>query len=540
MQAKMMATYGDTHSVKAMARMPMLRRQSVPWGILSVCITLCRVGLSAAQAIDISGIVVDNATSAPIAGALLKLVEVPSVRDTTDAAGRFTLVGETTGLRQNQVSRAVHGSVRIEANWLTISGMGHAGVVSVDVFDCRGARLLGGRQVARANEALVFTGLGNARELHLVRIRAGDKEQVVTCPGAGARSSEITFVAAASATALGKEAAASAAYTIEIEKAGYQTKSVSSATATGSIGTIAMSALTGIRWLSGACCSPTQDFGTWRGSRVLIAGIWADVGENQRHPEWVLDRFSGWNECMEIAPGMIVKDAGESLAAAGRGAYLDRWRQAMGTVRSRWGSKKTIFIRPAHEMNGYWYPWSIHPGEAEDFKKAWRLYYQVIQDSLVRMGKDAKVTFCTNGESIKELGSKLSEYWPGDEYVDVYGTDYYDRYPSTLTEAEWEALANKVDALGNPRGIYQHIEFARAHGKPFALPEWGTDFTSTVDNPVFIKKMHELMVSISGPQPGVAGPGQLLYEVYYNTEKSVLYPSANVPQAAAMYRSLFH
>jgi hypothetical protein len=68
-------------------------------------------------------------------------------------------------------------------------------------------------------------------------------------------------------------------------------------------------------------------------------------------------------------------------------------------------------------------------------------------------------------------GNAAARYYPGRTYVDVEGGDIYDE---RLTDtAPWAGL----EAL---------FRAARAHGKPFAVPEWGL---SGVDDPAFVRHM---------------------------------------------------
>jgi hypothetical protein len=68
-------------------------------------------------------------------------------------------------------------------------------------------------------------------------------------------------------------------------------------------------------------------------------------------------------------------------------------------------------------------------------------------------------------------GNAAARYYPGAAYVDIEGGDIYDE---RLTDtAPWAGLEALFTA-------------ARAHGRPFAVPEWGL---SGVDDPVFVRHM---------------------------------------------------
>ena len=61
------------------------------------------------------------------------------------------------------------------------------------------------------------------------------------------------------------------------------------------------------------------------------------------------------------------------------------------------------------------------------------------------------------------------------------------------------------------------IEFARDHGKPFAVPEWGLVRSTGGggDNPFYIQKMYETFVE---------NADDLAYEAYYNAAEDAERP----------------
>jgi hypothetical protein len=90
--------------------------------------------------------------------------------------------------------------------------------------------------------------------------------------------------------------------------------------------------------------------------------------------------------------------------------------------------------------------------------------------------------------------------------------------------------------LGGPRGLAFWSDFAKLHGKPMSLPEWGLwrrdDGHGGGDNPFFITKMHEFM---NDPSNNVA------YQGYFdfNTEDGDVHQLRTLTGAGAVYRQLF-
>lgn len=80
----------------------------------------------------------------------------------------------------------------------------------------------------------------------------------------------------------------------------------------------------------------------------------------------------------------------------------------------------------------------------------------------------------------------LSEIYPGNNVVDIIGIDAYDTGNLGDTDqARWAQVYN------GPDGMAAVLAFARAHGKPISIPEWGVSARSYSDgfgdDPVFVK-----------------------------------------------------
>lgn len=292
-------------------------------------------------------------------------------------------------------------------------------------------------------------------------------------------------------------------------------------------------------WLSGASCKVTDGgFANWRGSPVTIAGTWNDASLEGQRQQWSLaNEYGGWTESIDASIGGFW---GPTWTDVANGAIDDNLHTALTEIDKGWGNKKTIFIRFAHEFNGSWYKWKVKPEDNESFKKAFARFYNMVQTDLVAKGRDAKVVWSPNSDEHNGVNTKDS--WPGDQYVDVVGVDYYD-WDRATDQAKWDEVFNKTGKSGGPAGIGAWQAFAKSHGKPIAFPEWGTTGDGPYDNPFFIQKMNEFFRANAG-----TGPGQVWYEIYFDCtgydngggENFLIYPEAQskVPKSAAMYKSL--
>jgi hypothetical protein len=100
-----------------------------------------------------------------------------------------------------------------------------------------------------------------------------------------------------------------------------------------------------------------------------------------------------------------------------------------------------IWIRPFHEMNGYWYSWSgtANGNHTTDFIPAW----QHVHDIFAREGaSNVKFVWCPNIESLPNTAANsIAAYYPGDDYVDYMALDGYN-FSTTLPNVHWRSFAD--------------------------------------------------------------------------------------------------
>jgi hypothetical protein len=266
---------------------------------------------------------------------------------------------------------------------------------------------------------------------------------------------------------------------------------------------------------------------------VEISGTWVDNNDAmvqlaQLQPG---EEYGDWTLPLDIAVGAIGE--GETWAEAAEGAYDRRWRESLTALERLRGDSETTYIRFAHEMNGNWYDWSVTEDDAEDFMTAWKRYRALQQ----RIFPDAQLVFNVNRESV-DTGMDWRDLFPGAEYVDVLAVDIYNRNPYVDTAEDWQESLTETDEWGGPKGLSEHLDFARSVGLPFAVPEW-SGAADEGDSPAFIEGMNAFFEENGGD-----GPGQLLYEIQFNIDKDeknwVLYdPYTKMPESAEVYQQLW-
>ncbi len=118
----------------------------------------------------------------------------------------------------------------------------------------------------------------------------------------------------------------------------------------------------------------------------------------------------------------------------------------------------TVLFRPFHENNGGWFWWGYKPTHSQnDFITMWQYVFNYMTQV-----KQLHNILWVFSPSVKETNDNIQDelyYYPGDNYVDIFGLDIYN------------------DTLDIPN--YNSII---ATGKPFAIAEFGPDASALVQH----------------------------------------------------------
>jgi hypothetical protein len=139
------------------------------------------------------------------------------------------------------------------------------------------------------------------------------------------------------------------------------------------------------------------------------------------------------------------------IARGAQDRYIIRFARAL----SRFPG--TVYLRYAHEMNGYWYPWSRDPAA---YRWAWRRVTRLFR----AVGADnVRFVWSVNlnlYESARRWREGLERYWPGRRNIDVVGTTAINFGGSK--DYEVRRFAPRL------------AELHRRYGKPLVLAETNT------------------------------------------------------------------
>ena len=228
-----------------------------------------------------------------------------------------------------------------------------------------------------------------------------------------------------------------------------------------------------------------------------------------------------------VALGMVPADHAGQLEACASGQF-DPFIQALTAAMLANGARtaalagKPIMIRLGWEANNTsgvgGYPWKV-TGDGTSWRDCFRRWVDILNPvtdaSTTPPTRDKNFQIVWNMANRGTFPHPIDNIWPGDAYVDVIGSQYYDRCPPLPqgNAAEWARRLSLRDAFGNPAGPLAWLNYARSKAKAYAVPEWGIGGPNDVcarpgtDNPYFIEKMHEFFRQ---------NAADLAFESYFN------------------------
>lgn len=125
------------------------------------------------------------------------------------------------------------------------------------------------------------------------------------------------------------------------------------------------------------------------------------------------------------------------------------------------GSRGTVLLRFAHEMNGDWYPWSAQKIGAERYKQLFRHVREIFDE--VRAA-NVRWVFTVNAENVPAQNAYGACY-PGDRFVDYIGLDGYN-WGSTQPWSRWRSFKEIFS------GVYR--EAVKSYRKPVIVAEFSS------------------------------------------------------------------
>jgi hypothetical protein len=294
----------------------------------------------------------------------------------------------------------------------------------------------------------------------------------------------------------------------------------------------------GANGLSGVNGDPALDtadvqaFCTARGRPCHIAQTYTDrtsYVSMTSGTAWTFDYFADFPGTLVVSQGLVPEGGSADMTGCAAGDYDSMWR-AFGTLMVKTGRADTV-VRLGWEFNEPTMPW--RGTDADVYISCFQHAAKNIRSTNPLVLIDWTINAHHTPRNL--CGGLSTNCYPGDEYVDIIGIDNYDHYPWSPTSGAFDATAAK------PEGLSWLYAFARKHGKPFSVGEWGVVPTADAgkENPGFIQWMHAWFA---------AHAPNLAYEAYFtncdpNGVQSSLFRTDTAcranPKSAAAYKSLY-
>jgi mannan endo-1,4-beta-mannosidase len=124
------------------------------------------------------------------------------------------------------------------------------------------------------------------------------------------------------------------------------------------------------------------------------------------------------------------------IAAGEHDSIINEWATQLSAWLTESGdSERRLYFRPAHEMNGDWFPWSAADSSStpDDHIEMW----QRLHDMFSENGLDETTIQWIWSPNVDEIGGVRAEaYYPGDGYVDWVGLDGFN-FGDTQSYSNW-------------------------------------------------------------------------------------------------------
>jgi hypothetical protein len=230
---------------------------------------------------------------------------------------------------------------------------------------------------------------------------------------------------------------------------------------------------------------------------------------------------------MDLIP-QSVSDDSDSLTweqACASGDY-DQYATTLAKNLVSYGAG-SIVIRLGPEANGSWE--ADYVGTTSSEMTDWAKCY-ANEVTAMRAVAGTNFLFVWN-PNICTADIPISEWYPGNSYVDIIGADAYDEDCLTLKtvgQEGWETYSTNSARDSNFPSLANIESFAAANRKPMAFPEWG--LTAGEDDPAYVTDLAQMFHS-----------DDFAYESYFDpgTNSSVAKLGSSIPQATAAYARAF-
>lgn len=152
-------------------------------------------------------------------------------------------------------------------------------------------------------------------------------------------------------------------------------------------------------------------------------------------------------------------------------SWLDRIADFLNSLETPQGVKVPVVFRPWHEHTGSWFWWGQKNCTTDEFKALWRMTVDRMRERGVVNALYAYSTGLESGGNPE----KFMERYPGDDYIDILGLDFYCSSPVS----EEDACAQYIQKI--EKNLPMLCQLADDHGKVAAITETGYEGIKAAD-----------------------------------------------------------
>jgi hypothetical protein len=275
----------------------------------------------------------------------------------------------------------------------------------------------------------------------------------------------------------------------------------------------------------------TDQFAAFRGTPVDVVVLhpprnnWSTLAD----PQWIADGLpTGFNATRDdLVMTIPLWPSSNSLANTGSQA---QWQNLANVIKA---ADSNAYIRLGWEMNLK--DWYFHLDNDRNHQAQWQNSFIQAVQWMKAVAPNLRIVWNPNkgGDQDCDNDCTRKTFQAVKNYVDVYGIDSYDSYPSDKNSVDSATHLN--DYLG------ESLAYAKANFKKFAVPEWGVACNvdgcqwkgnAGGDNPQYI---HDYIGFFK------ANAADLAFEAYFDEPASYIRSALSVspigPNAPAAYRA---
>ncbi len=231
---------------------------------------------------------------------------------------------------------------------------------------------------------------------------------------------------------------------------------------------------------------------------------------------WHLRNPVNGNDSWDVSDTTIIaKMVNDSIANTAFRAQLVNVAGFLNSLVDADGNKVPVIFRPWHEHTGGWFFWGTPNCSVEDYKALWKQTREVLDAE----GVD-NVLYAYSPDRVSSVEQYMSRY-PGDEYVDIVGTDVYhfggsEGLDTFLHDAS--ASLAIVDSVSASTGKIP--AFTETGSESLPMENWWTDVLlplikgSDISYVVVWRNAHDKPNHFYAPYPGQASEDS--FKAFYN------------------------